>query len=113
MHPRACKALQTISRPCPCRKAHRPKCPSVHSERFTCWAVAAGVEGAVIIGKLLERTEADGAGATLGYNAATGDYEDMVKAGIIDPLKASAARCHNTALADDLLWAVLSVLCMA
>ena len=41
----------------------------------------------MIIGKLLERTEADGAGATLGYNAATGDYEDMVKAGIIDPLK--------------------------
>ena len=47
----------------------------------------AGVEGAVIIGKLLERTEAEGTTATLGYNAATGEYEDMVKAGIIDPLK--------------------------
>lgn len=45
------------------------------------------MEGAVIIGKLLERTEADGINATLGYNAATGQYEDLVKAGIIDPLK--------------------------
>ena len=50
-------------------------------------AAFAGVEGAVIIGKLLEKSEAEGTGATLGYNAATGVYEDLVKAGIIDPLK--------------------------
>ena len=47
----------------------------------------AGVEGAVIIGKLLERTASEGTSAALGYNAATGEYEDLVKAGIIDPLK--------------------------
>lgn len=53
-----------------------------------------GVEGAVIIGKLLEKTEAEGTSATLGYNAATDTYEDLVKAGIIDPLKVvSAAAC--------------------
>ena len=43
---------------------------------------SAGVEGSVIVGKLLE-----GPGGTYGYNAATNEYEDMVKAGIVDPLK--------------------------
>ncbi|KAK6117382.1 hypothetical protein DH2020_048900 [Rehmannia glutinosa] len=42
----------------------------------------AGVEGAVVVGKLLESDNPD-----LGYDAAKGEYVDMVKAGIIDPLK--------------------------
>ncbi|XP_023548880.1 chaperonin CPN60-1, mitochondrial [Cucurbita pepo subsp. pepo] len=42
----------------------------------------AGVEGAVVVGKLLEQDDPD-----LGYDAAKGEYVDMVKAGIIDPLK--------------------------
>ncbi|KAL2994788.1 hypothetical protein AAZX31_10G182700 [Glycine max] len=42
----------------------------------------AGVEGAVVVGKLLEQNDPD-----LGYDAAKGEYVDMVKAGIIDPLK--------------------------
>jgi hypothetical protein len=42
-----------------------------------------GVEGAVVVGKLLERN----AEADYGYNAATNTYQDLVKAGIIDPLK--------------------------
>ncbi|XP_050367100.1 chaperonin CPN60-2, mitochondrial-like [Argentina anserina] len=42
----------------------------------------AGVEGAVVVGKLLEQDNAD-----LGYDAAKGEYVDMIKAGIIDPLK--------------------------
>ncbi|KDP33373.1 hypothetical protein JCGZ_12922 [Jatropha curcas] len=42
----------------------------------------AGVEGAVVVGKLLEQDNND-----LGYDAAKGEYVDMVKAGIIDPLK--------------------------
>ncbi|XP_068661272.1 chaperonin CPN60-2, mitochondrial [Aristolochia californica] len=42
----------------------------------------AGVEGAVVVGKLLEQDNLD-----LGYDAAKGEYVDMVKAGIIDPLK--------------------------
>ena len=71
-----------------CRFAHLP-----HVASF-----CAGVEGAVIIGKLLERTEADGLNATLGYNAATGEYEDLVKAGIIDPLKVSPCFCIETQL---------------
>lgn len=45
-------------------------------------AVNAGVEGAVVIGKLLEQDNFD-----FGYDAAKGEYVDMVKAGIIDPVK--------------------------
>ncbi|KAL4448217.1 hypothetical protein ABPG75_005436 [Micractinium tetrahymenae] len=43
----------------------------------------AGLEGDVIVGKLLER-EGD---ETVGFNAAAGRFEDMVKAGVIDPMK--------------------------
>nr|XP_010925013.1 chaperonin CPN60-like 2, mitochondrial [Elaeis guineensis] len=45
-------------------------------------ATNAGVDGAVIIGKLLEQENLN-----LGYDAAKGEYVDMVKAGILDPLK--------------------------
>ncbi|KAK3187771.1 hypothetical protein Dsin_027332 [Dipteronia sinensis] len=45
-------------------------------------AANAGVEGAVVVGKLLEQDDPE-----LGYDAAKGEYVDMVKAGIIDPLK--------------------------
>ncbi|GJT11039.1 chaperonin CPN60-2, mitochondrial [Tanacetum coccineum] len=44
----------------------------------------AGVEGAVVVGKLLEQDNTD-----LGYDAAKGLYVDMVKEGIIDPVKVS------------------------
>ena len=46
----------------------------------------AGVEGSVIVGKLLE-----GQGGNYGYNAATNEYGDLVKQGIIDPLKVSVS----------------------
>ncbi|KAM6564983.1 hypothetical protein CsatB_024981 [Cannabis sativa] len=42
----------------------------------------AGVEGEVIVARLLEQDNLD-----LGYDAAKGEYVDMIKAGIIDPLK--------------------------
>lgn len=42
----------------------------------------AGVDGAVVAGKVLESTDAN-----FGYNAQSGEYSDMVKAGIIDPTK--------------------------
>lgn len=45
------------------------------------------MEGAVIVGKLLEMGEEQALGGRLGYNAATGEFEDLVKAGVIDPLK--------------------------
>ena len=42
----------------------------------------AGAEGSVVVGKLLESKTAN-----FGYDATTGEYTDMVKAGIIDPTK--------------------------
>ena len=42
----------------------------------------AGADSAVIVGKLAESTD-----TKIGYNAQTGEYEDLIKAGIIDPSK--------------------------
>lgn len=42
----------------------------------------AGFEGSLVLGKLLEQGNLN-----LGYDASKGEYVDMVKAGIIDPLK--------------------------
>lgn len=42
----------------------------------------AGVDGALVLGKLLEQDDLN-----MGYDAAKGQYVDMVKTGIIDPLK--------------------------
>lgn len=45
-------------------------------------AMNAGVEGSVVVEKVLAETDNG-----IGYNAATGEYTDMVKDGVIDPLK--------------------------
>ncbi|KAL6194646.1 hypothetical protein ACLB2K_035727 [Fragaria x ananassa] len=58
----------------------------------------AGVEGAVIVGKLLEQDDPD-----LGYDAAKGEYVDMVKAGIIDPLKVIRTALVDAASISSLL----------
>ena len=42
----------------------------------------AGVDGALVVGKLLEGNDTN-----FGYNAQKGEYVDMVKSGIIDPTK--------------------------
>ncbi|GAB4843692.1 hypothetical protein Ancab_013656 [Ancistrocladus abbreviatus] len=61
-------------------------------------ACNAGVEGAVIVGKLLEQDNPD-----LGYDAAKGEYVDMVKAGIIDPLKVIRTALVDAASVSSLL----------
>jgi chaperonin GroEL len=45
-------------------------------------AVNAGEEGAIVIGKINDSKDNN-----YGYNALTGDYEDLVKAGVLDPTK--------------------------
>jgi chaperonin GroEL len=50
----------------------------------------AGEDGSLVVGKLLENSDYN-----WGFNAATGEYEDMVKAGVIDP-----AKVVRTALQD-------------
>ncbi|KAK9931340.1 hypothetical protein M0R45_018616 [Rubus argutus] len=61
-------------------------------------AANAGVEGAVVVGKLLEQDDPD-----LGYDAAKGEYVDMVKAGIIDPLKVIRTALVDAASVSSLL----------
>ncbi|MCB1214451.1 MAG: chaperonin GroEL [Deltaproteobacteria bacterium] len=54
-------------------------------------AVNAGVEPAVVIQKVK-----DGKGA-FGYNAGTGEFEDLIKAGIIDPTKVTRSALQHAA----------------
>jgi chaperonin GroEL len=52
----------------------------------------AGEEGAVVVGKITEHKDAH-----YGYNAGTGEYEDLVKAGVIDPTKVTRTALQNAA----------------
>ena len=57
----------------------------------------AGVEGSVIVDHL--KNEKPG----VGYNAADGDFEDMVDAGIVDPTKVTRSALQNAASVSSLL----------
>ncbi|HWS53566.1 MAG TPA: chaperonin GroEL [Pyrinomonadaceae bacterium] len=57
----------------------------------------AGVEGAVVIGKVEESK------GSVGYNAATGEFEDLFAAGIIDPTKVVRTALQNAASIAGLL----------
>ncbi len=61
-------------------------------------AINAGAEGAIIVEKVRELK-----GANFGYNAATGEYEDLVKAGVIDPTKVTRTALQNAASIAGLL----------
>ena len=50
----------------------------------------AGEEGAVILGKVLESKEAN-----YGFNAFSNEYEDLVKAGVLDPTKVVRTALQN------------------
>jgi chaperonin GroEL len=54
-------------------------------------AVNAGLEGAVVVEAIERET------GTSGFNAATGEYVDLVKAGVIDPAKVTRAALQNAA----------------
>ena len=50
----------------------------------------AGEEGAVVLGKINDSKDNN-----YGYNALTGDYEDLVKAGVLDPTKVVRTALQN------------------
>ncbi|HEX6804150.1 MAG TPA: chaperonin GroEL [Terriglobales bacterium] len=50
----------------------------------------AGEEGAVVLGKVLDAKEAN-----FGYNAFSNEYEDLVKAGVLDPTKVVRTALQN------------------
>jgi chaperonin GroEL len=57
----------------------------------------AGLEGAVIVQQLERET------GNTGFNAATGEFEDLLKAGVIDPAKVTRAALQNAASIASLL----------
>ena len=58
---------------------------------FPTWALAdnAGVEGSVVVEEVKKRKGNEG------YNVATNDYEDLVKAGVVDPKKVTRSALQN------------------
>ncbi len=51
----------------------------------------AGAEGSVVVSRVKAEE------GTVGYNAATGEYEDLVKAGVVDPAKVVRTTIQNAA----------------
>ena len=60
-------------------------------------AANAGVEGAIVVAKVREMKQDEG------FNAATETYEDLVKAGVIDPAKVVRSALQNAASVASLL----------
>ncbi|MEY3161328.1 MAG: hypothetical protein RIT25_1319 [Planctomycetota bacterium] len=58
----------------------------------------AGVDGSIVVQNVRAGKE-----PTYGYNAATDTYEDMVKAGVVDPAKVTCAALQNAASVATLL----------
>ncbi len=53
-----------------------------------------GVDGAVVAEEVISRGEKN---PNIGFNANTGEYEDMFKAGVIDPLRVTRSALENAA----------------
>jgi chaperonin GroEL len=64
----------------------------------------AGADGAVICDKVLNEAR------TVGFNAATGQIEDLVKAGIVDPTKVVRVALENAASVATLLLTTEAVI---
>ncbi|WP_428236272.1 chaperonin GroEL [Gracilimonas sp.] len=64
----------------------------------------AGVEGAIVVQKVL-----DGKGA-YGYNARTEVYEDLIKSGVIDPTKVTRTALQNAASVSGLMLTTEAVI---
>ncbi|AVX05322.1 chaperonin GroEL [Maritalea myrionectae] len=61
-------------------------------------ATNSGDEASVVVGKVLENSS-----STFGYNAQTGEYGDMIKMGIIDPVKVVRTALQDAASVSSLL----------
>src|SRR6202522_1888167 len=60
-------------------------------------AINAGVEGSIVVQEVKKRKGNDG------YNVSTGEYEDLVKAGVVDPKKVTRTALQNAASIAGLL----------
>ena len=64
-------------------------------------AFNAGQNGAVVVAEILSRKNANE-----GFNARTGEYQDLVKAGVVDPAKVTRVALQNAASVAGLMLTV-------
>ncbi len=64
-----------------------------------------GMEGSIVVNRVKEAKETN-----FGFNAATGDYEDLVKAGVIDPTKVSRTALQNAASVASLMLTTMAMI---
>src|SRR5450755_3281061 len=65
-----------------------------------------GTEGAIVVEKI--KTNSD---PNYGYNASTDEYEDLVKAGVIDPTKVTRTALQNAASIASLMLTTEAMIC--
>ena len=66
----------------------------------------AGEEGAIVLGKVNDSKDPN-----YGYNALTGDYEDLVKAGVLDPTKVVRTALQNAGSIASLMLTTEALIC--
>ncbi len=66
----------------------------------------AGFEGAIIIEKVRQNKNAN-----FGFNAASGEYEDLLAAGVIDPAKVTRSALQNAASISALMLTTEAMIC--
>jgi len=64
-----------------------------------------GVEGSIVVNKVKESKDVN-----FGYNAQTGEYEDLVKAGVIDPTKVARTALQNAASVASLMLTTMALI---
>jgi chaperonin GroEL len=64
-----------------------------------------GVEGAIVVEKIKNHE------GNFGFNAATGQYEDLVKAGVIDPTKVTRTALQNASSIAGLMLTTEAMIC--
>ena len=68
-------------------------------------ATNAGAEAAVVLNTVAEKAGAEG------YNAATGEYENLIEAGVIDPTKVVRSALENAASVAGLMLTTEAIIC--
>ncbi|MEJ5368614.1 MAG: chaperonin GroEL [Bryobacteraceae bacterium] len=69
-------------------------------------AANAGYEGAIVVGKILANSDVN-----FGFNAQTGEYENLVEAGVIDPTKVTRTALQNAASIAGLMITTEAMVC--
>jgi chaperonin GroEL len=65
-----------------------------------------GMEGAIVLEKIKLQTDGN-----FGYNAATDQYEDLVKSGVVDPTKVTRTALQNAASIASLMLTTEAMIC--